>query len=420
MKHTRLLRVLSTLIILGLVLSACATAEPEVVEVEKEVTKVVTEKIVETVVVEGTPQTVEKEVTKVVEVVQVVTPTSVPPTPEPTLEPGQVAREDTCIFDIDGGPRPNATVFNHLSPAGWVRQAGHRNAMLEPLFIVNYETSEIMGWMAESYEYNDDFTEVTIALRPGVEWSDGEPADADDLVFTIELLLSVQPGELYYASSMQNWVESVEKLDDLTVKFNLTASNPRFILSEVAALTCTGLAVVPEHIYKDVENVAEFKFYDPEKGWPINTGPYRLVSASENQFIYERRDDWWGAKTGFAKLPEPKRLVWMAAGEEELRAAKMANNELDVLTDITPGTYLAIKAKNPNVMAWYEEPPYAYVPDPCAREVSLNNMVPPWDDKEMRWALNHLIDREAIVRVAYEGSSLPSISPYYLSALVML
>ena len=46
---------------------------------------------------------------------------------------------------------------------------------------------------------------------------------------------------------------------------------------------------------------ATFGFYDPEKGWPLATGPYKVVEWSPQQKFIDRRDDWWGVKTGFMR-----------------------------------------------------------------------------------------------------------------------
>jgi peptide/nickel transport system substrate-binding protein len=54
--------------------------------------------------------------------------------------------------------------------------------------------------------------------------------------------------------------------------------------------------------------------------------------------------------------------------------------------------------------------PKAWVPDPCSRVFMLNLTNEPWNDPEMRWALNQIIDREQIVEIAYEGTTLPSKS----------
>ncbi|MCA1648367.1 MAG: ABC transporter substrate-binding protein, partial [Chloroflexi bacterium] len=128
---------------------------------------------------------------------------------------------------------------------------------------------------------------------------------------------------------------------------------------------------------------------------------------SQTEFSYLRDDNWWAAKTGFAHLPEPEKLIWTWAGPEETRAALMADGGLDSLMDVTLGTFKAIQARNSNVIAWYPQLPYAWL-DPCARNLEFNTAVAPWNDKDMRWAVNYAIDRNQIVAVSYEGTTLPS------------
>jgi peptide/nickel transport system substrate-binding protein len=63
--------------------------------------------------------------------------------------------------------------------------------------------------------------------------------------------------------------------------------------------------------------------------------------------------------------------------------------------------------QNPNLISWNPEPPYAWR-DPCPRMFTVNHTVPPWDKKEMRWALTHAFDRQQIVDVVWEGASVPT------------
>jgi len=167
---------------------------------------------------------------------------------------------------------------------------------------------------------------------------------------------------------------------------------------------------LPKHIWEGQDPLT-FKFYDPAKGWPVFTGPYKLASISETEFTYVRDDNWWGAKTGFKPLPAPKKLVWTWGGPEETRAAMMADGQLDSLMDVTLGAFQALKAQNPNVVAWQGELPYAWL-DPCSRTFEFNTAVEPWNDAEMRWAINMLIDRQKIVDIAYEGTTVASKSPF--------
>jgi peptide/nickel transport system substrate-binding protein len=200
----------------------------------------------------------------------------------------------------------------------------------------------------------------------------------------------------------------VNKIDDLTVEFTLKNPNPRFQLDYFSVRIWGSVNILPEHIWADKDPLT-FTNYDPEQGWPVTTGPYKLASISETEFVYERDDNWWGAQVGFQDLPAPRKLIWTWAGPEEARAALMADNGLDSLMDITLGTFLSLQEANPNVVAWLPDLPYATL-DPCARNFEFNTTVAPWDDADMRWAVNYAIDRDEIVEIAYEGTTVKSRS----------
>jgi peptide/nickel transport system substrate-binding protein len=316
-----------------------------------------------------------------------------------------VAREDTVIFDIDDAAVPNPNNFNFRVP-GTNRNQGAHQAMWEPLFVLNYETGEIEPYLGTSFDPNETQDVWTLHLREGVKWQDGEDFNADDVIYTIQSLLDDETATLADAASLQQWVESVEKIDDLTVQFNLLAPHPRFQLDYFSVRIWGSVVILPEHIWAG-QDPFTFTFYDEEQGWPIGTGPFRLTSASPTEFVWDRDDNWWGAATGFHELPQPLRLIWVITGSEESKAQLMSNNQLDSAMNITPGAFEAIQARNPNVIAWYDELPYAWA-DPCPRQLSFNTTVAPWDDPNMRRAISLIIDRNQIIDVAYEGTSTAS------------
>jgi peptide/nickel transport system substrate-binding protein len=318
---------------------------------------------------------------------------------------GDVAREDTVIFDIDQSDIPNPTNFNWLVPGTNKNQGAHQ-AMWEPLFILNYETGEIQPWLAESFTPNKSSDVWTLKLRKGATWSDGVPFTADDVDFTINLLLGDKTSTLGYASDMQHWVKSVKKIDDLTEEFDLTQPDPRFQLDYFSVRIWGSLDILPKHVWEG-QDPTTFTFYDPAKGWPIGTGPYKLTSAAPTQFVWDRDDNWWGAKTGFHALPEPKRLIWVIAPSEDQKALLLSTHQLDSSMNISLGAFQAVQAKNPNVIAWHKDLPYAWA-DPCPRELNLNTTVAPWNDPNMRKAISLIIDRSKNIEIAYEGTTTAS------------
>ncbi|MEL6957377.1 MAG: ABC transporter substrate-binding protein [Pseudomonadota bacterium] len=314
-----------------------------------------------------------------------------------------VARENTVIFDLDRTIQ-DPTNFNWMTP-GTKRMHGAHQTMWEPLFVLNYGTGELDPWLATGFEQNADSTEFTISLREGVEWSDGEAFNADDVVFTVNLALTNEEISSREAATIRAQVASVEKVDDLTVTFTLNNPNPRFIVENFGVRIFGSFLIMPEHVWAG-EDAATFTFSDP-----IGTGPYTFTSGATNRMIWDRNDDWWGAKTGFMDLPAPERVIFLESGGEESRAQLMVSNQLDAAQNVSIGTFEAIAAQNPNVIAWYDDYPYAAA-DPCARQLEINTTVAPWDNANMRQAVANIIDRNQIVNVALEGATTASTTMF--------
>lgn len=279
----------------------------------------------------------------------------------------------------------------------------------EALFYTNHNTNELIPWQAESFSYNDDFTEVTIKLRDGVRWSDGETFDAADAVFTFEMLKGAAPN-LLFSSAIAEWVASAEAVDPLTVKVTLTKSGPRWAADFLATGQSTRFVVVPEHIWKG-EDPTTFANFDVEKGWPVGTGPYKLVKADSNALVYDLRDDWWAVDTGVAEaMPEVERILYVPATQEAMPQL-YANNQIDMGRSIQPGAYEAIRIQNPNLISWNKEGPVWGAPDGCTFAIRFNTQREPFDQVQLRRAINAAIDRDQVVNLAYEGSVKKAVLP---------
>ncbi len=324
--------------------------------------------------------------------------TKAPASPQTT-----VAREKTLIIGFEGGPVQAPEVANPYVPGSVVSQ-GYHQVMIESLFYLNYETGKAEPWLAESANYNPDFTAVDIKLRKGAEWSDGKPFTAEDVAFTLNLLRD-NPG-LSYGAEMAKWVKTATVTDPLSVHVDLTAAYPRFIFNNFSVHIFGAVRILPKHIW-DGQDAKTFKNFDLSKGWPIWTGPYKLVKASSNEFVYDRRADWWGAKMGFKPLPAPERIVFVEGGLDDKKAASLQANEVDGHPSLKLDVYMQVREKNKNAIAWLDQQPYGWI-DPCPPILGFNTQLPPWDDKDMRWAVNYGLDKKKIANIYGLGYGIPA------------
>lgn len=280
----------------------------------------------------------------------------------------------------------------------------------EMLFYTNHNTNEIIGWQAERFDYSADFKEITIKLRDGVTWSDGKPFTAEDVVFTVDMLKSVAP-TLIMSSAIKEWVASASAVDKLTVKLTLTKPGPRWAQDFLATGQAGRFVVVPKHIW-DGQDAKTFGFFDLAKGWPVGTGPYKVVKSDSGSIIFNRLDKWWAVDAKrVPALPAVERIVYRPATVEALPQL-FANGEIDIGRALQVGNFEAAKARNARIESWNTKGPNWGAPDGCTFRLVFNNQKAPFDDPAVRRAFNHAINRDQIVDLAFEGSMPKALMPF--------
>jgi len=285
----------------------------------------------------------------------------------------------------------------------------------EPLFYFNSNKNEVIPWLATGLEYNDDFSSVTVKLRDGVEWSDGRPFTADDVVYTLEMLIENGQGkkDLVQAANVAAAVKAVTKVDPLAVRIDLARPDPRFAFRYLINHFDVGLHWLPAHIWKDVEDPAAFRFFDLAKGWPVTTGPWRVTRFTDNQIFMDRRDSWWAAKAGLARMPAIERVITIPGGTRDRMAQLIAANQVDIVSDIQVANVLKqILGQNPKITTFTGRNPPFGARDWWPTSLYFNHKNGKWDDVNLRRAINHYIDRQQLIDTAYAGASEPKHDPF--------
>ena len=339
-----------------------------------------------------------------------------------------IPRNRTLIMDCPeantcSGQIQDYNSFNPFIPGG-ISRIGY-NFLFEPLFFFNayQDQSKLIPWIATDYNFNKDYTQLVVSIRPGVEWSDGHPWTARDLVFTINMLKENAP-ELIHSTDMDTWVKSAVALDDLTAQITLKAPNPRFLDSYFVASGDQGIPIVPKHIWEN-QKPTEFTNFDIAKRWPVLTGPYQIALSEPAQRVWDLRPEWWAFQIGFQDLPEVQRLIYLPYMEETKRVQNLITNTIDTCLELRPANIVSVLDSNPNITTWTgREAPYSYKTW-WPISLGFNTLEKPWSDPQMRRAVNHAINREQLVKVGWQGSGdvshlplpdLPQMRPYFKAA----
>ena len=289
--------------------------------------------------------------------------------------------------------------------------ANHQNGpniIYEPLAFYSAFADKELLWLAESYEYNADSTELTIKTRQGITWSDGEPFSAEDVAFTFTTLKEVG-SQVRWGVDVQQFVESAEAVDEQTVLIKFKVPAPRFF-NLVSYKFDIGVYIVPKHIFEG-QDWTTFTAFDLEKGWPVTTGPFTVVASSPEQKIYDRRDTWWAVDQGLAKMPEMERIVQLPDAQEQQQAQSLITNEIDMGFTLAPETFQTIFDQNEKITTHAgRQAPYGYL-DWWPVSMYVNTTVPPFDNPDVRWAMSLFIDREQVVEVGWSGANTISRLP---------
>jgi peptide/nickel transport system substrate-binding protein len=226
-------------------------------------------------------------------------------------------------------------------------------------------------------------TVVLVKLRPNVRFTNGEPMNADAVIFNFNLL--VDPKETPAYTRYFETFTKIEKVDDLTVRMTSSVPIPPM------DLTLSLFHVVPPNYWKQVGQ-AEFG----KK--PIGTGPFifdRWVRDAE--LVFKRNPNYWGeASTGFNEL------VLKPVPDEMARAAGLMTGEYDIVKNL-PATAIADVKRRQNVRV-VSVPSHAI----CGmRMSSWEGHTSPLQNKAVRQALNYAVDKKSIIDNILFGNGVP-------------
>lgn len=201
----------------------------------------------------------------------------------------------------------------------------------------------LMGDLAESWDVSEDGTVFTFKLREGVTWHDGEPFTADDVRFTFERILNPESGARLhsnflvieggpeYAAGEADTVSGIEVLSDHEIQFTLSEPSAIFLVD--LAIT-NGHTILPEHVVSEIAP-ADFATseYATRRPYP-GLGPYVFENYETDQFFELSANPNY-----FRGEPNIKRIRVLTIPDNNTRLVALENGEIDIAQGVPVEEY---------------------------------------------------------------------------------
>ena len=169
-----------------------------------------------------------------------------------------------------------------------------------PLVSRHPTTDNYIPILATHWSVQDDYKTIFYRLDPDARWSDGEPITADDYVFAFEFLQDPRIRDPFSNRYMEDYFESVDKIDDHTIRIVGKQESWR-------PLSDYGFSPLPAHAIELDEEWTDRDNYTP----PVVQGPYVISSWRTGERVEMTRiDDWWGDEKHYLQgMFNPDRIV---------------------------------------------------------------------------------------------------------------
>ena len=241
---------------------------------------------------------------------------------------------------------------------------------------------KLVNVLAESYDVSKDGLEYTIKLKQGIKFSDGEPFNAAAVKANFDRVTNPENHLTRY--QLYRNIESVEVVDDATVKFHLKEAFSAFI-NQLAHPS--GVMICPKTLALSKKEVA-FN--------PCGTGPYVLEKYNPAEYLVVKKNPSYWQKG----LPKLDSISFRPVLEDATRVAMLRTGEAQFV-DVVPPEHVERLKETPNIVV-------DAAPSIVQRQIYLNNTKKPFNDLRVRQALNYGLDKHAMVQVLYKGFSAPA------------
>ncbi len=297
--------------------------------------------------------------------------------------PAETAEEtvtrDTLTIAIGAEPESLDPVNMTSAPAATVGEH-----VIERLIYMETDGS-LVPMLAESWSANADSTVWTFNIRQGVEFHDGEPLNAEAVAINLRRFVDPDVGAAY--AFLLGSVQEITAVGEYELELRL-AQPFAPILSHLS------------HSFIGIVSPAQLEGLSPSDAIeiPVGTGPYVMNAWNRGESItMSVNDNYWG------NTPQIENLVFNFIPEASARIVALETGEADAIMAVPPQDAARLDA-NPDIDVVYETSVRTIY-------ISFNNVREPFTDRRVRLAMNHAIDKQAIVDGLFGGNAFVADAP---------
>ena len=282
------------------------------------------------------------------------------------------------------------------------------------LIHINRLTQQTEGALAESWTVSEDGTTYRLELRRGVLFSDGEPFDADDVVFSFRAIQDEAVASPNRDLLVLDGVPiEVRKIASHTVEFDL--GKPHAVGDRVF----DSVPILPSHLLEESYlegTLGEVWGLGADPAAIAGLGPFRFKSyAPAQRLVLERNPHYWRKEARGGPLPYLDELVFQITPNEDTQALRFQSGEIDLVDGLSAANFSVLEAGaadrgyelfdlGPGLqfdLLFFNLNP----PDPRNEKQRLRAK---WlGNKAFRQAVSAAVDREGIARLVYRGRATP-------------
>jgi peptide/nickel transport system substrate-binding protein len=305
--------------------------------------------------------------------------------------------------------RAEPKTLNPLTAADAPSREVILGAMQADLIHINRVTQLTEPALVNSWKVSADGLRYTLTLRKGLRFSDGQPVDADDVLFTFQVCLD----EKVHATQRDLLIVggkpiAVRKVDAQTVVFQLAKSyGARERLFD-------GLAILPRHLlekpYNEGKLAQAWALATPPNQW-AGLGPFRLKEYIAGQkLVLERNPYYWKQDSKGKRLPYLDELVFLFVPNADAQVFRFQSGETDLISRLGAENFSVLSRQQSGYTMSDAGPGLEYnflffnLSEPGEKtSPDLARKMKWFRETKFRQAISSAIDRDAIVRLVFQG-----------------